>query len=475
MSLKSSKSSKSSKRTGGSAAVSQTAMVWTAVIVLTILRLSVATSGAITENEAFLSICATHPAGGYVEGPAGVPLLLSFLQLLGGTKLIALRWIPPLAVLLLSWCVWWIGRRLAPHRSALALWAVLGVSLLPTVNLASLVMDGAMVTASLILLTIVAGWNAVATKWEGGRRSSTLRVWSLFGAALAVTTFFYQPVGWLLLLAIVSCFITQGFQMIPWRGVAAALGLLALSWVMPLSWNAGHDWIQWSSVAPSLDSIKLGSYLVPLGLLVAATALLVPFLVSLAYRGRGWRWSVGLLALVFSGFSTLILLVPSMIPLGLPSPQGVQGVGDLAKSVMMLRDTRPDALGEKPFLIAFTPGIASLLGEQIRIEYPERPGAPSVFVTESPSLNSSYALWPGYPDAVGAGIKDTLYTQEKTTSPFLGRNALYITTEAKEELPQTITGAFGNVGLLKEISLRVSGREVPVRIYQCEEYRTLSL
>jgi hypothetical protein len=76
---------------------------------------------------------------------------------------------------------------------------------------------------------------------------------------------------------------------------------------------------------------------------------------------------------------------------------------------------------------------------------------------------------------VGAGIKDTLYTQEKTTSPFLGRNALYITTEAKEELPQTITGAFGAVGLLQEIPLKIHGREVPVRIYQCENYRTLSL
>ena len=90
-------------------------------------------------------------------------------------------------------------------------------------------------------------------------------------------------------------------------------------------------------------------------------------------------------------------------------------------------------------------------------------------------MNSSYSLWPGYPDAVGAGIRDTLYTQEKTTSPFLGRNALYITTESKEELPQTITGAFGAVGLLQEIVLKINGREVPVRIYQCEDYRTLSL
>ena len=212
-----------------------------------------------------------------MEGPAGVPLLISFLQLLGGSGLIVLRWIAPISVLLLSWCVWWIGRRVAPHRPAVALWVVLGVNLLPTVNLASLVMDGAMVTASLIVLTIVAGWHAAASKGGGG--SSTFRAWALFGVALAVTTLFYQPTGWLLPAAVAYCFVRQGFRTIPWRGVTAALGLLALGWVLPLSWNAGHDWIQWSSVATSFDSVQLGSHLLSLGVLVVVTALLVPFLV----------------------------------------------------------------------------------------------------------------------------------------------------------------------------------------------------
>ena len=479
MSSRNSKHTKHAKETGAPGAVSQSVMLWSAVIALTALRLSVATSGAMTEREAFLSVCAAHPAGGYVEGPAGVPLLISFLQLLGGSGVFVLRWIAPISALLLSWCVWWIGRRVAPHRPAAALWMVLGVNLLPTVNLASLVMDGAMVTASMILLTLVAGWHAATSKGRSGSvcvsGRSTLQVWALFGVMLAVTTLFYQPVGWLLPAALAYRFVREGFRTIPWRGGVASLALLALGWVLPLSWNAKHDWIQWSSVAASFDSIQLGSYRLSLGVFVVLAALLVPFLVSLAYRGKGWRWAVLLLALGFSAVSALLLVAPALIPAGFLSPQGVQGVGHLAASVISLRDARPDARGEKSFLIASSPGLASLLGERIRIEYPERPGAPSVFVAESPSLNSSYALWPGYPDAVGAGIKDTLYTQEKTTSPFLGRNALYITTEAKGELPQTITGAFGAVGLLKEIPLTINGREVPVRIYQCEEYRTLSL
>ena len=173
--------------------------------------------------------------------------------------------------------------------------------------------------------------------------------------------------------------------------------------------------------------------------------------------------------------SGLMLLVPSVIPSAFPSPIGVQGIGGIAEEVLSLRKARPDAKGERSFLIASTPGLAALLGSEIRVDYPERPGAPPVFAAESPSLSSSYALWPSYPDAVAAGVVDTLYTEEKSASPFLGRNALYITTETKEELPQTITGAFGAVGLLKELPITWNGRPVTILIYQCEDYRTLSL
>ena len=459
---------------------SQSVLLWTAVLALTVLRLSVATSGAMTESEAFLSVCAAHPAGGYVEGPAGAPLLLAFLHLLGGSGLLLLRWIGPLSALALSWCVWWIGRRVAPHRPALAFWSVLGVNFLPTLNVASLTMDGAMVTATLILLTIVSGWSACLFNAAKGSRSADtgrrmLSPWALFGVSLAVTTLFYQPVGWLLLAALAFCFVTQGFKATPWRGLIVSASLLALGWILPLSWNACHDWIQWSSVAPAFDSVRAGGYAFSLGPLVTVSVLMVPPLVCLAYAGRGWRWAVLLVALLMFAASSLLLLNPGWIPAGFPSPVGILGIPEAAQSISVLREARPDAHGEKSFLIASTSGLAALFGERIGIDYPERPGAPSVFAVESPSLNSSYALWPSYADAVGAGIKDNLYTEEKSASPFIGRNALYITTETKQELPQTITGAFGAVGLLKEVPLVWNGRQVTIRIYQCEDYRTLSL
>jgi len=452
--------------------ITQTMMLWAAVLALTVLRLSVATSGSFTESEAFLSVCAAHPAGGYIEGPAGVPLLLALFKVLGGSGLFFLRCISPLAVLILSWCVWWIGRRIAPHHQALALWAVLGINLLPSVNLASLVMNGAMVTATTILLALVAGWSATA---ETGKTSKGLAPWALFGGALALSTQFWQITGILLLIAIVFVFMNRGFKAIPWRGILLALFLLILGWVPSLAWNARHDWILWSSVAHGFDSIPIGSFALSLGLTVTIASLITPFLVRLAYLGMLWRVVVILLTSVAALLSTAILLAPQLLPSGLPSPAGMTGFRELSGEVLALRKGHPDSKGELSFLIASTPGLAAILGSRIIVEYPERPGSPSVFVAESPSLNSSYALWPSYPDAVAAGVKDNLYTEEKSVSPFLGRNALYITTESKEELPQTITNAFNAVALLKETPISVNGKQQMIRIYQCESYRTLSL
>ena len=451
-------------------AIGQLLLLSVFLLALTVLRTAVATHGAMNQNEAFLSVCAAHPAGGYVEGPAGVPLLLALLKVFSISGLPFLRVISPLFALILSWSIWWIGRHVAPHRASVALWAVLGVNLLPPVNLAALTIDGAMVSASLILLAIVAGWHASQSQGK-----EELKAWGLFGFSLAITTLFFQPVGWLLLLAMIFHFVSHGVKSIPWRGLIASTSLLALAWVSPVAWNARHDWIQWSSIASGFDFVHFGRFSCSLTLLVLTSSLVVPFLVRLAYSGRWWRGLILFIALLFLGASSLILLLPSSIPAGLPSPIGVQGTEALSEVIVSLRDSRTDIKGNKSFLIASSPGLAALLGERILIDYREQPGAPSVFAAESPSINSSFALWPNYADAISVAAKDPFYTEEKFASPFLGRNALYITSESKEDLPQTITGAFGLVELLKEVPLNWNGRQVVVKIYLCEEYRSLAL
>lgn len=445
-------------------------MLWGTLLALTFLRIAVAFSGALTPQEAFLSVCASHPAGAYVEGSPGAPLLVALLDVLAGTGTGVLRLLPVLATLLLSWCVWWMARRISPHRPSVALWSVLAVNLLPQVNVASMVMDGAMVSAALLLLSLVAGWHAVETK-----EASQPGPWILFGIMLAAATLFIQESGFLLVAALLFRFTIHGVKAFPWRGALIAFGLLIVGWIPSTAWNARHEWLQWSSVAQGFDVIRLGGFPCRLGMLVFLSVMPIPFLVRLAHAGKVWKTTMLLAALPVALVSVLFLLSPMTIPSFLPSPIGVRGMGVLSREISGLRDSRADARGNKPFLIASTPGLAALLGERLRIDYSERPGAPSVFAAESPCLSSSYALWPSYPDAVGAGIKDPLYTEEKSTSPFLGRNALYITTESSSQLPQTIKGAFAAVGLLKEIALTWNGRPVTIRIYQCEDYRTLSL
>ena len=440
-------------------------LVWAAVLAVSFLRPFVAMGGASTEQEALLIACAAHPAGGYVEGVAGAPLLLALTH----AGFPALRLIPVLAILLLSWCVWWIGRRVAPHRPGVAFWALLGVNILPVVNVASLVMNGAAVTAALLLLAVVAGWHASIP------RGQALGSWTLFGITLGVATLFWLPSGLILIPVLCATFVRRGFREFPWRGTLLAMGFLILGWIAPLSWNAKNHWVGWYGVAPGWDALTLASHHLSLGLIVTLCALLMPWIARLAFRSRGWSILMFVLAFACATVSGLWVMIPKTIPAELPSPIGVTGVGELAKTVLAIQKERPDPKGQSSFLIASTPGLAALLGSRITLDYPERPGAPSVFAVESPSMGSSYAFWPSYPDAVAAGKPDNLYTEEKSASPFLGRNALYITTESKEELPQTITGAFGAVGLLKELPIEVNGRTQTIRIYQCEEYRTLSL
>lgn len=440
-------------------------IVWAAVLTLAFLRLSVATGGALTEQEALLAACAGHPAIGYVEGAPGTPLLLAFIH----AGFPEIRWIPVLAILLISWCVWWIGRRIAPHCPAVALWSLLGVNLLPPVTVASLVMNGAAVMAALLLLTVVAGWQATMS------RGPALGAWIILGIALGVTTLFWLPAGLLLIPVLGFTFVRRGFGAYPWRGGLLALGFLILGWVAPISWNAKNGWIGWYGIARGWDALNFGSNHISLGLIVAVSAFLLPWLVMLGFRSRLWSIVMLVFAVISTSVSGLWLMIPGTIPSGLPSPVGVKGLGTLSRIVLTLRKERPDSKGQLSFLIASRPGLAALLGSRMTLDYPERPGAPSVFAVESPSMGSSYAFWPSYPDAVAAGKPDNLYTEEKSASPFVGRTALYITTESSEELPQTITGSFAAVALLKEQPIMIDGRRAVIRIYQCEDYRTLSL
>lgn len=455
-------------------------VLWIGVWGLAIGRLWVSWSGSLNESEALLISCAAHPAGAYIEGPCGPPLLYALLLFLNSFTpdpilIHSIRWVSPVSSIVLSYGVWKISRRMVPRRPAVAFWSVVGVNLLPWVNLASVVADGAMVTASILLLAVVAGWRVLDPKNESSGGWALLP-WVIFGSTLALGTLFYYPVGLLLPIAVILRVRWQGVKQFPWKGFFCSFALLALAWIVPLAWNIRHDWLQWSSVAGSFDCYRILGFRISLSLLITLSALIVPLLVFLASTGIWWRRGMILLLILMGVLSSGVLLMPArVIPTDLPSPSGVTGVWELAQEIVDLQNHRSDPSGNRPILIAATPGLASLLGKKISAGYSELSGAPSVFVAESPSLSSSYSLWPNYADATVGAAKDVLYTEEKSVSPFLGRNALYITGESANELPQTITGAFNGVGLLKEVPLLKNGKLVTVRIYQCEGYRGLAL
>lgn len=210
------------------------------------------------------------------------------------------------------------------------------------------------------------------------------------------------------------------------------------------------------------------------------SAMLLPGIVSFFLK-TAWAKKMGLaLLMIVTIFS--LLIISEIIPPAenssswfIPSSRGVVGVQKIAVELLRLRALEIEASAQPPFIIAETPDLAALLGAVLPIHYPELLGAPSVFTPESPSFSSQFQLWPHYADAVATGIVDPLYTEETKTSPFLGRNAFYVTTESSEELPETISGAFATVVPIGEGTLQRGKRPEHLIIYTCKNYQMLSL
>jgi len=135
--------------------------------------------------------------------------------------------------------------------------------------------------------------------------------------------------------------------------------------------------------------------------------------------------------------------------------------------------------GQTPpvFLIAEDAPLASAIALHLENADPALPGHPPVYVLESPSAESQYAFWPRYdqfteaPPAPPEPGTDP-FTEQDGFNPFLGRSALYLTTQPEEELPQAISAAFTTCRLLAEITLPSGGI---LRVFLCSEYQTLPL
>jgi len=545
---------------------------------LTLVRLLFAAHGHFSEAESYLLLCSHHLDWGFVEGPAGIPVLMRLCGLLGNTPF-AMRWLSPMLLLGSSWILWrWVSD-LCNRR--VAFWAVMTFNLLPLANAAAVVMEGTMFVTLCWLAALWTGWRLIVSKTQKNKISS----WIIFGVILAIGTQVSYQIGCLLpLVALASLHffhneisdeqeedvVSSGWK--KFLGVLAAILLLAASWLPIVWWNQQHDWLQFQNMTwdsfwmwppwgddyfqhlPVIWSLlvlvplvvvgvccfsgiwnvensfflmvaipfffafnELGHGKAPFALLLVLTALFLPIALEVLMKTKK-RAIVALLLLFALGCSSLLLLVGTIFSSTIqesswnfPSATGVIGTEAIADQLMKLRTTYADtsvaplpgvdgkdkqldaggqSLPEKPesvvnrnvfrkipFLIAETPGLAAILGAAMPINYPERPGAPSVFIPESPAFDTQFQLWPHYADATTENTTpDPLYTEEKAVSPFLGRDAFYITTEKLEEIPQTITGAFAAViPLSVTFTLTNNGRPEQLNLYLCQNYQMLSL
>ncbi len=495
------------------------------LLILTAVRLAWAWRIPLDWHEAYWTVCGRAPAVAVFDGPAGTALLAATPLFLGAEPPEAARLAWPLLALLASVALWSLLRRLVSAEVAIG--AVLLLNLLPVFFAASVRISPVMPGLAFGLLFLAAGRRALdqprsgAIPWLGAGVALAAGLFSGYGALLFALAFLVGVAAsrrdrwWL----------RRG---VFWLAFAPAGGMAgALLW-----WNQQHDWIHfiggtwqtfWQSDLSALPAA-----------LAAAAWLLSPvaaFLVVLAWvHSLGcWRRPAKIRSL---GLALLLCALPVLhgfwqgrlpelwlattaafgLPLGLhlagrrsrataatttmltagtaalftgallwPSASLPRGAdAEMARAFDTLRREMESREGAALFLIARDAPMAAMLQLQLPALVPARPGDPPIYIPESPFAGSQYALWPRYDAFVAAPAppdgarSEDAFTEQEGINPFLGRSALYITTERPAALPQSIRAAFSSVLPVAELRPTESS-DPPLLIYLCRDYQTMPL
>ncbi|MEI6070856.1 MAG: glycosyltransferase family 39 protein [Verrucomicrobiae bacterium] len=445
--------------------------------------------------ESYFRMCSQRLAPGFFDGPAGTALLVrAFGDSFGSARLF---W--PVLALLCSWAAWIFIRRIYEANTAAR--GVLLLNALPVFNRAA-VEVGPLMPA---LISVLTGLIFARLAWNGRR-------WAWVGAGVffaAGILFRYEVVLMPAGLLAAALAVRRHRADIP--GLAVVVLLCGLALWPPLAWNASLEWVPIAGGTwKSAWTFRAGPFLAGLAELCRAFSIPVLLMVFvgagffvrrarlraragflLAASGLAWVWCVYLLlrggdavAAAWLGFVPPAAFLASssikwrrgraawaaviVLALGTGgySLAGARDPSWKAVAAELLAAARAlPAAGQGGFFIAEDPGLAAVLGCQIRADS----GYPAVFVPESPDISSQFALWPSYADFVDSSrVSDEYFTEQKGENSFIGRDAVYI----GHELPQTIKGAFTNVSPLKKIP-GPHGRELI--LYLCIGYQTLPL
>jgi dolichol-phosphate mannosyltransferase len=156
-----------------------------------------------------------------------------------------------------------------------------------------------------------------------------------------------------------------------------------------------------------------------------------------------------------------------------------RGWKSTAEQVGKYRKEFETRLGSKVFLIGNSYRTSSALSFYLEEKRTEGAGHPPVYIPESQDIQNQFSFWPRYDEFLEADAsvqKDTTFSEETGTNPFMDRTALYITDEPEPAPPQNLQSAFTRWELVA--LYRIARKDAPlreIRIFACYQYQTLPL
>lgn len=203
-------------------------------------------------------------------------------------------------------------------------------------------------------------------------------------------------------------------------------------------------------------------------------------------RSGGARKYAGAAFAVAVAMSLLLLNTDIVRQAGIPWPYDKDPSGRLrgwktaAAEVQRVRDELEAVAGDSVFLIGDTYGTSAELSFYLPDPRVEGPGHPPVYIPESQSIENQFSFWPRYDEFLldGQPVEPNPYfTEQRGVNPFLGRTALYITTDPERSLPpSSIRDGFDSHEMIALIEVRRHGQIArTLRIFLCRDYHTQPL
>jgi hypothetical protein len=470
----------------------------------------------LSPSASYLALCGYNPAVAYFDGPGATSVCVALGTQWAGASALGAALLWPVFAALATFALYVLVAGFSGARAALAS-AVL-LNLLPVFNTAALTPTCAMPVLMFALAFLACAWRGLETgsPW-----------WWLASGLCAAGGLLFDYLAWFFWPALIAAMLAshrwRPRLLEPGIWLATLPALAVFFWL--LVWNSTHGWVHfiggtWQT-ATSLDfrTIPRGIYqsavaASPLVLVALAAGLLAALRdVRLARSAKFLAIPAMIAALIAvyimlrsepaqaAGLLAAALAIPLLgwLPLTQPmttvlfasaslwtagylaikpmtrasiTQEGVQQIEEMRRA----KTTDPAA---PVFLIARDAALASALAMHLQDTSFVAPGHPPVYVLESPYADSQYAFWPRYDQFVDAPAPQPPtaepqdpFTEQDGANPFLGRSALYITTQSPDQLPQAITAAFATHRLLAEVT---TGSGETLRVYLCQNYETLPL